>query len=402
MATRTAKPVSTPLPRSVRELRAIREAVEAWFREARRPLPWRERYDPYEVWIAEVMLQQTQVDTVIPYHRRWLERFPDVASVAAAPEEAVLKAWEGLGYYARARNLRRASQAIVTRHGGRLPERLEELLALPGVGRYTAGAIVSIGYNRPAPLVDGNVARVLGRLFALDVPARSTAGQARLWAWAEALVPPAPKEVPAASGAVKAGAAAASPAETGPRAFNQGLMELGALICRQRAPHCLLCPLSDPCRARQTGDPERFPPPAVRRARPWREGALLLLEREGRLLVRRRPSQGVWGGLWELPWAERGRGETARAAARRLLADLGCRGAGRLRLLGPLEHGLTHFTLALECFAARLDGPPGAEEGPAGAGEPSHPLRWVSRAELAALPLARLTHKALALADPDR
>jgi A/G-specific adenine glycosylase len=200
-------------------LGAVRAALLAWFARSQRALPWRERYEPYTVWVAEIMLQQTQVEAVRPYFERWLARFPDVQAVAAAPQEAVLKAWEGLGYYARARNLQRAAQAIVERHGGRLPESLEALRALPGIGRYTAGAIRSIAFDRPAPVVDGNVARVLGRLLALEVPARAPAGQRRLWALATALVE------------------GLGPEEH-PRDLNQGLMELGALVCRPAAPRC--------------------------------------------------------------------------------------------------------------------------------------------------------------------
>jgi A/G-specific adenine glycosylase len=352
---------------------ALREAVTAWFAGAQRRLPWREGYEPYRVWVAEIMLQQTQVETVRPYFERWMARFPDLTAVAAAPQQAVLKAWEGLGYYSRARNLQRAAQAMVERHGGRVPDDLDALRALPGIGRYTAGAILSIGFDRPAPLVDGNVGRVLGRVVALDVPARSPAGQRRLWALAEALVP-----------------------GPHPRDFNQGLMELGALVCRPAAPLCLLCPVQAHCRARAVGRPEDFPPPSLRRPRPLRRGALLLLsDARGRLLLRRRPPEGVWGGLWEPPWSERGPGESAVAAARRLLAGLGLRGEpARLVRAGVLSHGLTHFELELTCYRAKVTAPQ-PDRGPAAAqGERC----WADAARIAALPLARLGHKALRLA----
>jgi A/G-specific adenine glycosylase len=349
---------------------AIQRAVVEWFVQAQRRLPWRERYDPYGVWVAEVMLQQTQVETVRPYWERWMARFPDVAALAAAPEQAVLKAWEGLGYYSRARNLRRAAQAVLERHGGRLPGRVEDLRALPGIGRYTAGAIVSIGFDRPAPLVDGNVSRVLGRLVALEVPARSPAGQRRLWALAEALLP-----------------------ARGARDFNQGLMELGALLCRPSAPQCLLCPLRGRCAGFAAGRPEAYPPAAPRRTRPLRRGVMLLLrDPRGRLLLRRRPPRGVWGGLWEPPWSERAAGESAPAAARRLLAELGLAGAGRLARAGTLEHGLTHFALELTCYRLRLSHAPARAGGAARC--------WADAARVAALPLARLGHKALRLAAP--
>ncbi len=361
---------------------AIQTAVQGWFATAQRALPWRRNYDPYGVWVAEIMLQQTQVETVRPYYERWLARFPDVRSVAAAPQQDVLKAWEGLGYYSRARNLQRAAQAIVERHGGRLPDTVAALLALPGIGRYTAGAIVSIGYDRPAPLVDGNVGRVLGRLVALDVPARSATGQRRLWALAAALVP-----------------------QRNPRDFNQGLMELGALLCRPQAPQCLLCPLREHCAACAQGRPEAYPPPPVRRARPLRRGALLLLRDDaGRVLLRRRPPEGIWGGLWEPPWSERAPGESAAAAARRLLAELGLAeldllGAGRLRPAGLLTHGLTHFALELRCYRGQVAAD--AASASTQARPDGEDARcWADAARIAALPLARLGHKALRLAEP--
>ena len=349
----------------------IQRRVRDWFTGAQRALPWRERYDPYGVWVAEIMLQQTQVETVRPYYERWMARFPDVAAVAAAPLEAVLKAWEGLGYYSRARNLQRAAQTIVSQHGGRLPDSLEALRALPGIGRYTAGAIVSIGYDRPAPLVDGNVGRVLGRLVALDEPARSPRGQRRLWALAEALVP-----------------------ARGPRDFNQGLMELGALVCRPVAPQCLLCPLRDCCAAAAQGRPEAYPPAAPRRERPLRRGAMVLLhDAAGRVLLRRRPPEGVWGGLWEPPWSERTRRESAAAAARRLLAELGLPLRGRLLRAGLLAHGLTHFQLELQCYRGRVEHTADAAAAPLPAA-----CCWADGERIAALPLARLGHKALRLA----
>jgi A/G-specific adenine glycosylase len=383
-------------------LGAVRAALLAWFARSQRALPWRERYEPYTVWVAEIMLQQTQVEAVRPYFERWLARFPDVQAVAAAPQEAVLKAWEGLGYYARARNLQRAAQAIVERHGGRLPESLEALLALPGIGRYTAGAIRSIAFDRPAPVVDGNVARVLGRLLALEVPARAPAGQRRLWALATALVE------------------GLGPEEH-PRDLNQGLMELGALVCRPAAPRCAGCPLAPHCAARAGGQPERFPPAAPRRARPLRTGALLLLRNEaGALLLRRRPPRGVWGGLWEPPWCEQQPGESPARAARRLLGELGLP-PGRLLRRGTVEHGLTHFALRLACYRGRVAGAPPAAlparippagfpdaaplatapltTAPGAESDGAAPrLRWADPAELAALPLARLGRKALELA----
>ena len=370
--------------------RRLASALLAWFRGARRSLPWRETYEPYAVWIAEMMLQQTQVDTVLPYYRRWMERFPTVAAVAAAPLETVLKAWEGLGYYGRARNLHRTAQALVKRHGGRLPEDVAALRALPGVGPYTAGAIASIAFNRPAPLVDGNVARVLGRLDAVTADPASPAGRGAAWA---------------AAGRLLAGALAEGCA---PRDFNEALMELGALVCRPRAPQCLLCPWQADCRARLTGDPEAYPPRVTRRARPVRRGVMLLARRtaasgEPAWLLRRRPPRGVWGGLWEFPWAEpQGQEETAASLCAALLSELGQSPgvdtpATFPAPIGHVSHGLTHFQLELDCVLLELAGSPPSLKPSAAAGGAEPPVRWVTRAELDALPLARLSHKALAL-----
>jgi A/G-specific adenine glycosylase len=338
----------------------------AWFARARRDLPWRRDYDPYAVWIAEVMLQQTQVETMLPYYARWMARFPALADVARAPLADVLKHWEGLGYYARARNLHRAAQAVMERRQGRLPQKVEELMMLPGIGRYTAGAIASIAFNRPAPLVDGNVARVLCRVAALEEAPRSPTGKRVVWALAQAALP-----------------------QESPRAFNEALMELGALVCRPRAPACPRCPLVAQCQARRLGTPEAYPRRPPRRERPVRRGVMLLGQTGARLLVRRRPPGGLWGGLWEFPWLELRSGESPHAALRRLAGPMGLSIDGKPQPCGRLIHGLTHFQLELACFAIRWKKfPPAAREDAA---------RWVTPRELESLALGRLNHKALAL-----
>ena len=399
---RSGQTRSPPVPRTTaRRSRSIHDPIRAqegrlasalldWFASAQRTLPWRESYEPYAVWIAEMMLQQTQVETVLPYYRRWMEQFPTVFAVARAPLEAVLKAWEGLGYYGRARHLHRTAQALVERHGGRLPDDLDALRALPGVGPYTAGAIASIAFNRPVPLVDGNVARVLGRLHADQSQAASAAGRASAWAAAGRLLE------------------AARAAGGQPRDFNQALMELGALICRPRAPRCLLCPWRADCRARLSGDPEAFPSRRARRTRPVRHGAMLIAQAnarsgEPRWLIRRRPAQGIWGGLWEFPWAERrSERESAESLCAALLAESGGTAPRKNRFLplGHVSHGLTHFQLELDCLVLNVSS---ARAGRTAKGkdalERNPAVRWVSRTEFEALPLARLSHKALALLD---
>jgi len=361
------KATGVPLPAPALR-RALRRALGDWFARARRPLPWRRDYDPYGVWVSEMMLQQTQVETVLPYYRRWMERFPDVAALAAAPEADVLKAWEGLGYYARARNLHAAAREVVRRHGGRLPADAAALRALPGIGPYTAGAIASIAFNAPEPAVDGNVARVLSRLFALPQAPREPAGARALHTLAAALVP-----------------------RRGARDFNQGLMELGALVCRDRAPQCLLCPLRRWCRASAEGSPERYPPRARRPERPRVDAVMALVEAGGRWLLRRRPPRGLWGGLWEWPWAERKPGEPPEEALARLLAELGLEPAEPAALLGTVRHELTHREFEWHCYRAPAAGngrPAEAADADGGA------LRWVAPAGFEALPLGRPMQKA--------
>ena len=255
----------------------LRTLLLDWFDAHKRDLPWRHTDDPYRIWVSEIMLQQTQVDRVIAYYDRFLNAFPTVQTLAKAPLEAVLKLWEGLGYYSRARNLHRAAGIIVNEHGGRFPRTLDEARALPGIGAYAAGAILSIAYDERVPAIDANVKRVLARVFCIEEdPARGDA-KARI---AEA-------------------AADGVPADR-PGDFNQALMELGALICVAGNPGCLVCPLAEVCLARQQGIQARIPPP-----RPsvtvHQQAVVALVERDGRYLLARRPTEGVWGGLWEFP-----------------------------------------------------------------------------------------------------
>jgi len=271
----------------------IQKRLLHWFGRHARVLPWRSaaaRRDPYRVWISEIMLQQTQVATVIPYYRRWLRLFPTVRALAAAKPAAVLKAWEGLGYYLRARHLHAAARALVRRHDGRLPANREALLALPGVGRYTAGAILSIAFGQPEPLVDGNVARVLARPFGIRHNVKSARGQRRLWKLAGELMRAgrAPKFVPRRR-------------PPHPGRFNESLMELGATVCVPQNPRCGMCPLRALCVARRRGVTALLPNTGVRpKSRLIRQRALLIW-RDGRVLVRRRPGGGRMGGFWEFP-----------------------------------------------------------------------------------------------------
>ncbi len=259
------------------------EALLAWYRAHPRPMPWRGHPDPYAVWVSEIMLQQTQVETVRPYFTRFLEAFPDIAALAAAEDGPLLKAWEGLGYYTRARNLRKAAQRVMAEHGGTLPQEPAALRALPGIGDYTAAAIASLAFGAPTPVVDGNVARVFARRNLLGDDFRKPAPRRALAAWLTPHIE--------ASGA--------------PADFNQAMMDLGARVCTPRNPACLVCPLRPQCQAHATGRQGDFPHTPPARALPERRATVLLLrDCHGRLLLARHPGERLLAGLWELPTRE--------------------------------------------------------------------------------------------------
>lgn len=305
----------------------------AWYDRHRRTMPWRaapsHRPDPYRVWLSEIMLQQTTVAAVTPYFERFLARFPTVHALAAAPAEAVLEAWAGLGYYARARNMH-ACARVISEQGGCFPADLTRLRLLPGVGPYTAAAIASIAFGHPVVPVDGNVERVTARVFAVDEPL--PAARPRISALAQSL-----------------GSERAAQERAGD--FTQALFDLGATICTPRRPACALCPWQEPCRARAEGVQDLVPVKAKRRERAIRYGAHFWLEdNEGRVLLRRRPKEGLLGGMLELPglaWQpEPWNGGAALARAPQ---------PGRWRHAGQVEHGFTHFEARLDVFAAAVE-----------------------------------------------
>jgi A/G-specific adenine glycosylase len=263
-----------------------------WFGEHARDLPWRESTDPYGIWVSEVMLQQTQVKTVIPYWQRWMELFPKIGSLAEAEPDRVLKAWEGLGYYSRARNLQKAARQICDSHGGRFPDGFEQVLQLPGVGHYTAGAICSIAFGQPTPILDGNVARVLARVAAVSGEIKSAKTRAELWDLSSKLV----------------NAAAELKSEIRPcSALNQGLMELGATLCSPQAPQCTSCPLAFTCVAFRTGRVGQFPVINKRAKVRTRQFVAHLFVHDTSVLVRRRKLGTINAGLWEFPNVESGK-----------------------------------------------------------------------------------------------
>jgi A/G-specific adenine glycosylase len=329
--------------------RNIRARLLAWYDANARVLPWRTgpgggaRPDPYRVWLSEVMLQQTTVPHATPYFRDFLRRWPSVTDLAAAPDGEVMAAWAGLGYYARARNLLACARVVAAEHGGVFPDSEAGLLALPGVGAYTAAAVAAIAFGRPANVVDGNVERVIARLYAVEAP------------------------VPAAKPRLKR-LAAGLVREDRPGDWAQALMDLGAVICRPKAPLCERCPLREVCAAHASGEPEAYPRRAKRAARPRRHGAVFLLLRDDRVGLVRRPPAGLLGGMLALPSTEwRAEPWSPVEVERAAPLDADWRSAGEI------EHIFTHFTLALQVWRARTNAD---VEG----------VIWTDRADLDGLP----------------
>ena len=350
--------------------RRIREHLLSWYDANRRDLPWRHTHDAYAIWVSETMLQQTRVETVIPYYERFLARFPDVESLADADQEDVYAHWAGLGYYSRARNLHAAAKTLVDDFGGALPDDAGALRSLPGGGRYTAGAVASIAFDRPEAVVDGNVTRVLARLSGLRENAKSPAMIRRLWELAGEL----------ARGRE-------------PGALNQALMELGATLCTPRAPQCPRCPLRGRCVARRDGDPEALPVKTRRAARTPLAAVAGWIPRRGRVLAVKRPSAGLLGGLWDLPGGELVDGESPPQALQRcLLEGVGLR-VDSLEPLGEVQQAFTHRDLTLQVF--RCGSPQGRVRL---RGFEAH--RWLAPRSFLRLPQGRATRAALELATP--
>src|SRR5262245_24351391 len=318
----------SPILRSKGEVRdgtGLRRALLRWYRRNRRELPWRATRDRYRVWVSEVMLQQTQVATAQPYYERFVQRFPTVRPLARAPVGRVLAAWSGLGYYRRARHLHEAAGIVVREHAGRVPSEPRAFGALPGVGRYTVGAVLSIGFGAPLPVLDGNVARVLARLSARPWSVKRALDARALWALAGQLLD-----------------------RGSPGDWNQALMELGATVCTPRAPRCGECPVRLHCRARSLNRAEDFPPPAPRRAGVRVRRAVALVERGGRVLLVRRAG-ALLDGLWEPPGVELRGDEPASRALARELAELGVRGALHATV-ARIRHTITHRSIEAQVW----------------------------------------------------
>ncbi len=334
----------------------LQSSLLRWAKHNLRPFPWRtDQRDPYAVWVSEVMLQQTRAETAAPYFRRWLERFPDVRALATACLDEVLKAWEGLGYYGRARNLHAAARILMSEHGGEIPQTRRALESLPGIGRYTAGAILSIAFGQDEPVLDGNVRRVLSRLLAIG-EASPSKQDALLWEAAGLLLP--------------RGRA---------REFNEALMELGATVCTPRSPLCPDCPWRDICIARAEDRQEEFPPKWPRKKTPhYHVTAAVIYDDQGRFLVAQRPTAGMLGGLWEFPGGKVEPGESLRECLRREIAEELVVSIAVGERLTVVKHAYSHFRITLHAFLAQiLDGTPQAVGCAA--------WRWIRLAEADAL-----------------
>lgn len=337
-----------------------------WYRLHKRTLPWRGHPDPYAVWVSEIMLQQTRVETVIPYFEKWMRSFPTVTVLAEASEQSVLNAWEGLGYYSRARNLHKAAQIIASQHHGELPRDLDELRKLPGIGRYTLGAIASIAFDMRVPALDGNIKRVYARVFDILEPVDSPGGEKMLWELAEKHLPKK---------------------EAGD--YNQALMDLGASICIPKNPRCLICSLMKVCKARQNGTQNERPVKMPKKHVPHHVHVAGLMIRRGRVLLARRPSKGLLGGMWEFPNGRvaphggvNGDPLDALADALRTGYNLRLRTLGKLQKTDPLgivHHGYSHFTVSVHVYACVLDAMPKTEN-----------LKWVSLMDLNEYPMGRI------------
>ncbi len=307
---------------------SLTSALLAWYDANAAPLPWRASKDPYRVWLSEIMLQQTQVDTVIPFFLRFLEAYPTVEALAAAPLDDVLKRWEGLGYYSRARNLHRAAQSVVVDFGGRFPDTVEGLQKLPGIGRYTAGAVASIAYDQRAPLLDGNVIRVFARLIDLDEDVTQASTQARLWSLAEEWLP-----------------------EQRAGDYNQSLMELGRVVCKPRDPLCAACPIQVHCLAYAQGTQRERPVKRAKAPTPHYDvTAGMIWDAAGRLLIAQRPLDGLLGGLWEFPGGKQEAGESLEDCLRRELREELAIEVDVGEQFAVVHHGFTHFRITLHAF----------------------------------------------------
>jgi A/G-specific adenine glycosylase len=320
-----------PIPQK----KIIQSRLLQWFKKNKRDLPWRKTRDPYAIWVSEIMLQQTQVTTVIPYYQKFLKSFPTIHHLAKPDLSKVLKVWEGLGYYSRARNLHRASQIVLNHFHGEVPDTLKDLLSLPGIGRSTAGAIFSFAFHKEAPILDGNAKRVLSRLFAISGNPGERKTEQLLWKISESLIP-----------------------KGFSNPFNQALMDLGSMICTPKDPRCTECPLQSYCKGRTIGYPERFPLKTIKKKIPHIEAVSAVIQKDEKVLLHRRPPVGLLGGLWEFPnW----RIEEKRMARLRLRLRLRNHIKKEMGMnievkepMGTFHQTYSHFKLTLNVFKCEV------------------------------------------------
>lgn len=336
-----------------------------WFHKNARPLPWRKKYAPYEVWISEIMLQQTQVETALPYFDRWMKVFPTLGSLARSDEKKVLKLWQGLGYYSRARNLHASAKLVMKKFNGVFPEDYETILSLKGIGRYSAGAIASIAFNQKRPIVDGNVLRVLSRVYAIEKPIDVEKNKVIFWELQERLIP-----------------------EGQARFFNQALMELGALVCFARNPACAVCPIRNFCAAFKNGTAENYPIRHKKKKTVKISASALVLKRNDKYFIRKRPLGQIMGGLWEFPeWklaqnktlaVDESLKKTVRLAEKEFSIKL-----GPFEPMGVIKRNYTTFNESLNVFLAEI-----SSQGLMPKERGGWPAVWASRKELKSYPFS--------------
>jgi len=343
--------------------RFLRTQLLAWYHKNSRPLPWRKSSNPYHIWVSEVMLQQTQVNTVIPYYRNFLRHFPDISRLARSDLQVVLKVWEGMGYYARARNLHQAAQIVVEDFNGAIPDTWEDFRKLPGVGDYIAAAVLSIVFNRPYPVVDGNVKRVLSRLLKINTPV-TTAGSIKRFKTA----------------------AADLLDQNHPGMFNQAMMELGALICKSRNPACDGCPLQKMCQAYRTDTVAEYPKRLKRRSTPQYQIAVGVVFKNSRVLITRRKPEGLLGGLWEFPGGKIKANETAENACVREIKEEVNIDVAVDHHLTQVKHAYSHFKITMDVFCCRYLSGRVKLKGPV-----DH--RWIRLQQIDNFPVPKANHK---------
>jgi len=346
---------------------ALQKALLAWYQIHHRKLPWRQSRDPYRIWVSEIMLQQTQVNTVIAYFKRFVATFPDIFRLAAADFQAVLKCWEGMGYYARARNLHKAARQLVEEANGRIPDRWEAFRKLPGVGDYIAAAVLSIAFDKPYPAVDGNVKRVLARLFEIDAPVNRSASHRRFREAAAQLLE-----------------------KTDPGTFNQAVIEVGALICKPGSPDCGACPIAHWCRAWRDHRVSEYPVRIKRSPVPQYHTAIGVVVKNQRVLIVRRPVEAMLGGLWEFPGGVRLSDESAAAACIRNIREMVGLDIRIDYRLTTIRHAYTHFKIVADVYVCRYTGGRVRRKGPAG-------HQWVSVNALSRYPFPGSHHKFIPL-----